>query len=46
MVGTAVTIQAAGQVLTGDVAVERTAAGMHVTAARVRLLLGDGTPPS
>ena len=40
--GTDVVVKAAGQVLSGDVTVEKTGGTLHVTAARVRLQIGDG----
>ena len=41
--GTGVVIKAAGQVLSGDVAVEKLGAMVHLTASNVRMQLGDGT---
>ena len=40
--GTGVTVVVAGQTLTGDVTVEKSGTAVHLTAANVRLLLGDG----
>ena len=40
--GTGVTVVVAGQTLTGDVSVEKSGTAVHLIAANVRLLLGDG----